>query len=385
MALIASLIDEVARLAHAKGDSDDAENHAKLVHSIHRLQLAAEKPIETAKRIMYQPPTNIALRLAVELGLLDALVTGGRSGPVSATLLAESTQCEEILVVRIMRCLTAMGICNEDGPRTYSPNEVTKEFTSEGLKDGVKCLIRYDTVIPATAGLHGYLTAFGPRVPTHAEETPFAYIEKATMFQWMEKRPEQRRYFDSFMAARRREAPRWFEIWPVSDTLKSGLRSGPDDVLLVDIGASHGHDLMGFKERYGSFPGRLVLQDLPETTRTIHNLAEGIEAMAYDFFTPQPVAVCHDFDDDSCVIFLTGTADAMERGYSTLLIYDYVVPEVGASVRAAAMDLQMMVLVGGMERTEIQWRAILRASGLDLVRVWSLPGASESVIEAQLL
>ena len=110
------------------------------------------------------------------------------------------------------------------------------------------------------------------------------------MFQWMEKRPEQRRYFDSFMAARRREAPRWFEIWPVSDTLKSGLRSGPDDVLLVDIGASHGHDLMRFKERYGSFPGRLVLQDLPETTRTIHNLAEGIEAMAYDFFTPQPVA-----------------------------------------------------------------------------------------------
>ena len=127
-------------------------------------------------------------------------------------------------------------------------------------------------------------------MPTHAEETPFAYVEKATMFQWMEKRPEQRRYFDSFMAARRREAPRWFEIWPVSDTLKSDLRSGPDDVLLVDIGASHGHDLMRFKERYGSFPGRLVLQDLPETTRTIHNLAEGIEAMAYDFFTPQPVA-----------------------------------------------------------------------------------------------
>ena len=75
----------------------------------------------------------------------------------------------------------------------------------------------------------------------------------------------------------------------------------------------------------------------------------------------------------------------MERGYSTLLIYDYVVPEVEASVRAAAMDLQMMVLFGGMERTEIQWRGILQASGLDLLRVWSLVGASEFVIEAQLL
>ena len=33
-----------------------------------------------------------------------------------------------------------MGICDEDGPCRYSPNKVTKELASEGLKDGVKCL-----------------------------------------------------------------------------------------------------------------------------------------------------------------------------------------------------------------------------------------------------
>lgn len=54
MALIDSLIDEVASRAHAEGDSDNAENHARLLNSIYRLQLAVEKPIETAKRIMYQ-------------------------------------------------------------------------------------------------------------------------------------------------------------------------------------------------------------------------------------------------------------------------------------------------------------------------------------------
>ncbi len=54
MALMTNLLDEVARLAHAEGDSDDPENHARLLQSIHKLQLAAEKPIETAKRIMYQ-------------------------------------------------------------------------------------------------------------------------------------------------------------------------------------------------------------------------------------------------------------------------------------------------------------------------------------------
>ncbi|KAL9023015.1 MAG: hypothetical protein Q9196_007427, partial [Gyalolechia fulgens] len=94
--------------------------------------------------------------------------------------------------------------------------------------------------------------------------------------------------------------------------------------------------------------------------------------------------VCHDWDDDSCIKLLSNTAKAMEKGYSTLLISDLVIPEVGASVRAAAMDLQMMVLLAGIERTESQWRAILDGCGLDLVRVWSPSGASESVLEAHL-
>ena len=75
----------------------------------------------------------------------------------------------------------------------------------------------------------------------------------------------------------------------------------------------------------------------------------------------------------------------MDQDYSTLLIYDYVVPETGASTRAAAMDLQMMCLFAGVERTESQWKAILRASGLELVQIWSSPASSESVIETRLI
>ena len=75
----------------------------------------------------------------------------------------------------------------------------------------------------------------------------------------------------------------------------------------------------------------------------------------------------------------------MDREHSTLLIYDYVVPETGASVRAAAVDLQMMCLCAGMERMERQWRSILQASGLELVQVWSSQMEIESVIEAKLI
>ncbi len=58
-------------------------------------------------------------------------------------------------------------------------------------------------------------------------------------------------------------------------------------------------------------------------------------------------------------------------------------PETGAPIRAAAMDVQMMNLFAGMERTESQWKVILDASGLEMVQVHSA-GHSESVIEARL-
>ena len=74
----------------------------------------------------------------------------------------------------------------------------------------------------------------------------------------------------------------------------------------------------------------------------------------------------------------------MAREYSTLLIYDYVMPETKAPLRAAAMDVQMMCLFAGMERTQSQWQVVLDASGLELVQVWYSVTKSESVIEAKL-
>ena len=93
---------------------------------------------------------------------------------------------------------------------------------------------------------------------------------------------------------------------------------------------------------------------------------------------------CHDWPDDECVRFLSHTATAMEKGYSSLLIREYVVPETGASLRTAAKDIQMMGLFAGMERTESQWMNLLSLSGLRLVKIWSSRNGMESVIEATI-
>lgn len=177
---INNIIAEVAAAANMDGQGDNPEAHAALLSGIQRLQLAVEKPTETAKRILYQvrlilraiilgirvlsslsgfhqPPANAALRVAVGLGLIDA-VAARWDDPIAAHQLAKQQSTEALLVgmwpylgwheqslssslvVRIMRAITAMGICNEVGPSLYLPNQVTREFATAGLGDGVKCL-----------------------------------------------------------------------------------------------------------------------------------------------------------------------------------------------------------------------------------------------------
>lgn len=143
--------------------------------------------------------------------------------------------------------------------------------------------------MPAAATTVECLKSTGPRVPRTPQETAFTLAKNATLFEWMKQHPEQRKFFDNYMAGRRREVLRWFEIFPITKKLTTELRTGSKDILIVDIGASHGHDLVRFKERYSDLPGRFILQDLPETIESIHNPLPGIEPMIYDFFTPQPV------------------------------------------------------------------------------------------------
>ena len=143
--------------------------------------------------------------------------------------------------------------------------------------------------MPAAAKVVECLKHTGPRVPRTPQETAFTYTEKETLFEWMKQHPEQRKSFDNYMAGRRKETLRWFEIFPVTQKLTTELRAGSEDVLIVDVGASHGHDLVRFKERYNDLPGRFILQDLPETIQSIQTPLPGIEAVIYNFFTAQPV------------------------------------------------------------------------------------------------
>lgn len=74
----------------------------------------------------------------------------------------------------------------------------------------------------------------------------------------------------------------------------------------------------------------------------------------------------------------------MERGYSRILIDEYVLPDTGAPIRGSSMDFLMMMFCSGIERTKRQWESLLDRRGLEIVQVWRTRSDYEQIIEAQL-
>lgn len=93
--------------------------------------------------------------------------------------------------------------------------------------------------------------------------------------------------------------------------------------------------------------------------------------------------VLHDWSDEVCVQILRQVAQAMDPVKSRLLITEMVVPNKDAGIYLAELDYAMMCL-GGIERTEEDWRKVLAESGFGLKKIHSVKGEYYSVLEARL-
>ena len=213
-----------------------------------------------------------------------------------------------------------------------------------------------------------------------------------SIFGLLQKNPEQKDAFDSYMAARRLDgSQQWFDIYPAVEKFKD-FRNSADAVLMVDIGGGPGQELVRFKQAHPDQPGRLILEDLALTLRRHEDLPKEIEPLEYDFFTPQPVKgarayflrdVLHNWSDARSAQILTRVVEAMDAQYSTLLIDDYVLPPTGADLRAAEMDILMWLHTSGLERTTSQWEKLLDSVGLQIEKIWSPETGYESVLEVK--
>ena len=79
---------------------------------------------------------------------------------------------------------------------------------------------------------------------------------------------------------------------------------------------------------------------------------------------------------------LGNTVEAMSPE-SSLLIDEWVLPDVGAPLAGASEDMLMLMFLSGMERSESQWKSLLESIGLEIKKIWRTDGVSEAVIEAK--
>jgi precorrin-6B methylase 2 len=161
---------------------------------------------------------------------------------------------------------------------------------------------------------------------------------------------------------------------------------------LVDVGGGSGSLLMAILRANPALRG--ILFDVPHVVEeaqrriTAAGLAERCRVEAGDFFQVVPPAgdayllkwIIHDWDDEQSVRVLKNCHRAMAKS-GKLLLVEAVIPRGNVSAFPKFMDLTMLVIAGGHERTEAEYHALLAAAGFRLTSI--TPTQSEmSVIEA---
>jgi hypothetical protein len=112
-----------------------------------------------------------------------------------------------------------------------------------------------------------------------------------------------------------------------------------------------------------------------------------ISVQVGSFFTdPLPAADCyllsnivHDWSDADAVAILSAVRTAAAPT-STLLLFEYVIPEDAGQFEASDVDVYMLALVGGRERTLDDYTQLLAASGWRIQRTVST--SSQDILEA---
>ncbi|KAF9697583.1 hypothetical protein EKO04_004422 [Ascochyta lentis] len=342
---------ESATTAAVNGTLPEQQRVA-LLEAATKLVAALQKPEDAITRLAYQPSIFMATRTLLELGVFKHIA----ERQTTSEELAEATGADKILLERLLRVVTASGYVVETDESTYAPNPLTRALATR-----------------QTAGLVEFIT------PSTHPESLWSYIAA---------NPKLLTATHAFFEGDRGSRPVWVDWFPVQKLLDEKPVTD-DDVLYVDVAGGRGHDLVEFRRKFGSYPGKYVLMDLPHVVEDKTLDLAGVDKIAFDFFQDQVVPdariyymkfILHDWSDELCLKLLKNVTAGMKKGYSTLIVEDFILPVRGAALLPAMWDMQMMALLSAMERTERQWRSLFERAGLDIEGFYQPPGDGTGIM-----
>ena len=316
-------------------------------------------------------------RAVLRYGAIAALVAVGapeqlRDGPLAVADLASRCGAHAPTLDRLLRTTASTGLLRTVGPGTYELTEA-----GQALLDGAELRrIKWHTDPEAWNSI-GELTE-----TVRTGRAPFLDRHGST-YNYLSTRPATSAVFDALMvslyggiAARVAEA----DVFPEAGTV-------------VDIGGGNG---TGLAEILRARPGlRGVLLELKRTVDaarqylTEQGVAERAEVVAGDFFTAVPRGaevylishVIHNWSDDECVDILRVVRSAIPER-SRLLVVEKLVPADDRPHFVKELDIRMLAMLEGKERSKPEFAALFASAGFHLGRVVDLGIGGEYVIVA---
>jgi hypothetical protein len=288
-----------------------------------------------------------ALGIVVDLRIPEALADGART----VDELAREANVDADVLHRLLRALASDGVFEEHEPGTFALNAGSEPLREAGWSAFAHLF--GDVFYKAVADLDD---------ATRTGAVTFPDTFGTGFWPWLAEHPEEREIFDRAMGGGRRlSADRLSELeWTDGD-------------VVVDVGGGNGALLVDLLRRRPGLRG--VVLDLPETVRDEAALGPDIEFVAGSFFEEVPTgdayvlsSIIHDWDDEAATAILRSIGTAAPP-QARVLITETVLEPGNEPEGAKWLDLLMLVLAGGRERTEPEWRALLEGAGLEPIRI----------------
>ena len=313
-----------------------------------------------------------ALGVAVELGIADLVA----ESPCTVAELAAATGAHEASLFRLLRMLGGHGVFAQtpDGRIENTPrSEVLRRDHPDSL---------YDRLSPTWQNIHWETF----RALPDAVRTGGVAFEQAfgrPFFDYLAAHPDANAGFDRLMASRSRA-----ENLPIARAYPFG-----EFRRIIDIGGGRGGLLAAVLERH---PGvAAALYDQPQVLAEPTDLAEAglegrVELVEGEFFDSIPEGydlyfmkrIIHDWDDERAIRILANCRAAMGPD-ARVAVADALMAPGNDPDPNKMLDLSIMALTPGKERTEAEFAALFAAAGLRLNRIVAAePPAALSIIEA---
>jgi hypothetical protein len=305
------------------------------------------------------------------LGVADAL----SAGPRSAADVAADLGTDADATFRLLRASATYGIVRHVGDR-FDLTAVGRTLLS-AAPDSMRSVVlmigdpRYQAV---WGQLPEAVRTGGPRAEA---------VHGVSMWELLDRDPDYAHDFNDAMG-------RLTQLdWPTVEAVYDFTPFGT----IVDVGGGHGQLLALMLGAAPAADGVLLEQPSMVGPAEKHlgdaGLLDRCRLVGGSFFETAPDdgdlyvlrRVVHDFDDDTAVELLTNLRRHMPPG-ATLLLMESVVPAGDEPHFAKSLDLDMLLFVGGRERTEAEFAALLARAGFRMTRV--VPTISTiSLVEAR--